>query len=202
MFHLSAEKSKLTVLEKGIITSGSVNVFDVLFRFDNDWDGMERIAVFRVGSERVSVVLNDTNQCKIPWECLRENDIGKELLVGVYGRIGENVVLPTLWASIGRIQEGTRLGDSALPSTPSATEQLLAEMIAARDAALDAAHRAEVAAGIAEADPEPNPEPEPPSGEGEGDDPGSGSEDNGTEDGDIATDEEVNDELDDIFGTQ
>ena len=201
MFHLSAEKSKLTVLEKGIITSGSVNAFDVLFRFDNDWDGMERIAVFRVGSERVSVVLNDTNQCKIPWECLRENDIGKELLVGVYGRVGENVVLPTLWASIGRIQEGTRLGDSALPPTPSATEQLLAEVIAARDAALEAAHRAEVAAGIAEADPEPNPEPEPPPSEGEGDDSGSGSEDNGPGDGDIATDDEVNEELDGIFGT-
>lgn len=197
MFHLSAEKSKLTVLEKGIITSGSVNVFDVLFRFDNDWDDMERIAVFRVGSERVSIVLDGTNQCKIPWECLRENDIGKELLVGVYGRIGEKVVLPTLWASIGRIQEGTRLGDSALPPTLSATEQLLAEVIAARDAALEAAHRAEVAAGIAEADPEP----EPPPGEGEGDDSGSGSENNGTGDGDIATDEEVDEELDGIFGT-
>ena len=201
MFHLSAEKSKLTVLERGIITSGSVNVFDVLFRFDNDWDDMERIAVFRVGSERVSVVLDSSNQCKIPWECLRENDIGKELLVGIYGRIGENIVLPTLWASIGRIQEGTRLGDSALPPTPSATEQLLAEVIAARDAALAAAHRAEVAAGIAEADPEPNPDPDPPPSEGEGDDSGSGSEDNGPGDGDIATDDEVNEELDGIFGT-
>ena len=193
MFHLSAEKSKLTVLEKGIITSGSVNVFDVLFRFDNDWDGMERIAVFRVGSERVSVVLDDTNQCKIPWECLRENDIGKELMLGVYGMIGENIVLPTVWVSIGKIKEGTRLGDSALPPTPSVAEQILAEILAAKEAALDAANRAEIAAGIVDENPAPAPD------EGEDD----GSEDEGTNDntdGDIATDEEVNDAIGDIFG--
>ena len=134
--------------------------------------------------------------CKIPWECLRENDIGKELLVGVYGRIGENVVLPTLWASIGRIQEGTRLGDSALPPTPSATEQLLAEMIAARDAALDAAHRAEVAAGIAEDTAPDNGDDSGSNDEPGGDEPG----DDTTTDDDIATDEEVNDAFDDIFG--
>ena len=42
MFYLSADKCKLSVLQKGIITSGSVNVFDVKFQFDSDWGDMDQ----------------------------------------------------------------------------------------------------------------------------------------------------------------
>ena len=76
MFLLSASKSNLAVLQKDIITSGSVNVFEVKFQFDNSWDNLDRVAVFRVGKKSVSITLDDTNTCKIPWECVCENDIG------------------------------------------------------------------------------------------------------------------------------
>ena len=194
MFYLSADKSKLNVLEKGIITSGAINAYNAEFRFSPEWDGMERVAVFRVGAECVSRVLDKENKCKIPWECTRENDIGKELLVGVYGMIGTEVVLPTIWSSLGLIKEGTRLGETALPPTPSVAEQILAEILAARDSAISAAERAEAAAGII-----PPPEDENPD-DGETPDTGDDSpNDTGTND-EIATDDEVNDTIDGIFG--
>ena len=186
MFYLSAGKSNLSVLQKGIITSGSVNVYDVKFQFDNDWDGLERIAVFRVGKERVSVTLDDTNACKLPWECVRENDIGKEVLVGIYGMVGSTIVLPTIWASLGNIKEGATLGDTALPPTPSVAEQVLAQVLAARDEVFEALRL--------------NGGTIPDSGGDDTGEPDAGGNEENAGDGDIATDDEVNDALDDIFG--
>ena len=210
MFILNADKSRLTVLQKGLITSGSVNVYDVKFQFSPEWDGMDRWAVFKIGSERVSCVLDDTNQCKLPWECVRDNDIGKEIQVGVYGMVGTAVVLPTIWSSLGKLREGTRLGDSALPPSPTVAEQLLAEILAARDAAIAAAERAEAAAGLVPPDegggnetPDPGTDNENPDS-GDNENPGSdtGNDENpDSESGDnIVTDEEMNDEFDKIFG--
>ena len=184
MFLLNADKNKLTVLQKEIITSGAVDVLKVKFQFGSDWAGMTRWAVFRVGSMRKCIELDDSNQCSIPWECLRENDIGSSLDAGVYGMIGENIVLPTIWAKLGTIMEGVKLGDAALPPTPGAAEQILAQILAARD---------EVFAAISA-----NGGIIPDNG---GTDEGGGDESTDTEtDGDVATDDEVNDALDDIFG--
>lgn len=180
-------KSKLTVLQKGIITSGSINVYEVKFQFDNDWDGLERIAVFRVGKKSVSVTLDDSNTCKIPWECVCENDIGKEVQVGVYGMVDTTVALPTVWAGLGNIKEGCCLGSTALPSTPSVAEQILAQVLAARDEVF-AAIRAN--GGIIPDVGGNSGEPEPDTGNTEEE----------TGDGDVATDDEVNDALDGIFG--
>lgn len=181
-------KSSLTVLQKSIITSGSVNVFEVRFQFDNDWDDLERIAVFRVGKKSVSVTLDNTNTCKIPWECVCENDIGKEVLVGVYGMIDTTVVLPTIWAGLGNLKEGCSLGSTALPATPSVAEQVLAQVLSARDAVFSAIR---ANGGVIPDIGVDNEEPEP--------DPGN-PDDKPTGDGDVATDDEVNDVLDGIFG--
>ena len=181
-------KSKLTVLQKGIITSGSVNVYEVKFQFDSSWDGMERIAVFRVGKKSVSITLDDTNTCKIPWECVCENDIGKEVLVGVYGMVDTTIVLPTVWAGLGNLKEGCRLGNTALPATPSVAEQVLAQILAARDAVFAAI---QANGGIIPDIGDDNEEPEPDIGK---------PDDEPVGDGDVATDDEVNDALDGIFG--
>ena len=181
-------KSSLTVLQKDIITSGSVNAYEVKFQFDNDWDDLERIAVFRVGKKSVSIALDDANTCKIPWECVCENDIGKEVLVGVYGMIDTTVVLPTVWAGLGNLKEGCSLGSTALPATPSIAEQILAQVLSARNdvfAAIRANGGIIPDAGVDDGEPEP--EPDKP-------------DDQPTGDGDVATDDEVNDALDGIFG--
>ena len=182
-------KNKLTVLQKGIITSGSVNVYEVKFQFDSSWDGLERFAVFRVGKKSVSIALDDTNTCKIPWECVCENDIGKEVMIGVYGMVSTTVVLPTVWAGLGLLKEGCRLGSSALPPTPSVAEQILAQVLAARDEVF-AALRANGGI-IPDTGDDNTEEPEQDNGN---------TEDEPTGDGDVATDDEVNDALDDIFG--
>ena len=164
-----------------------MNVYEVKFQFDNGWDGLERFAVFRVGKKSVSVTLDDTNTCKIPWECVCENDIGKEVLVGVYGMVDTTVVLPTVWAGLGHLKEGCQLGSSALPATPSVAEQILAQVLAARDEVFDAIR---ANGGVIPDTGGDNEEPEPDTGNTE-EEPG---------DSDVATDDEVNDALDGIFG--
>lgn len=146
MFVLSADKNKLTVSQGEIITSGSVNVYRVKIFFDADWDGMDRMAVFRVEDEPIPAPLDDKFECKIPWECTRRNYEGEELYCGVYGMIGTDVVLPTVWVSLGEIKPGTRLGGRTVPPTPSAAEQILAQTFAERAKAESAATRAEAAA--------------------------------------------------------
>ena len=123
MFHLQANKIYLEVCAKEGVTSGSVNVYTVRFSFNSDWDGLDRTAVFHAGDDQISVVLDDSNECQIPWEVL-ENP-GRNLSVGVYGTKGGTVVLPTIWAQLGEIREGVSLGSNAQPPTPDVYSQIL-----------------------------------------------------------------------------
>lgn len=106
-----------------LLTSGSVNVNQVKVEFSSDWAGMERVAVFRCGSASVSVLLDGQGQCPVPHEALEEP--GRTLYVGVYGRSGAVTVLPTVWASLGQVQEGAMLGGEARPPTPDLWRQEL-----------------------------------------------------------------------------
>lgn len=126
MFSLQANKVHLSVVERETITSGSVNVYTVQFQFSPDWDGLARTAVFHAADTTISVLLDGTNECSIPWEVLQ--DANRTLCVGVYGTRGGNVVLPTIWATLGTIQAGVCLGDSAQPPTPSVYDQILADI--------------------------------------------------------------------------
>lgn len=150
MFLLSAKKNSLTKLEGEPLTSGSVNVYQVKIQFDDAWDGLDRMAVFKVGEELVSAPLDEDFCCTIPWEVLQRNDIDKRLELGVYGVKDGNVVLPTVWTVLGTILEGTRPGPNTVPPTPSLAEQVLGQISADRRAAEDAAERAEEAAKRAE----------------------------------------------------
>ena len=124
MFVLSAKNNQLAVAHRELLTSGSVNVYTARFEFSADWDGLERVAVFRSGAESRSVVLRDDGECVIPWEVL---DIPRrQLMVGIYGTRGVDVVLPTVWASLGTIQEGAAPGENARPPTPDLWQQALA----------------------------------------------------------------------------
>lgn len=106
-----------------------MNVYTVAFSFDSIWDGLDRTAVFQAGDSKISVILDDTNQCQIPWEVL-ENP-RRTLGVGVYGTRNGTVVLPTVWASLGEIKQGVSLGDNNQPPTPDVYGQILQ---AAKDA--------------------------------------------------------------------
>lgn len=117
MFRLQMNKNHVVVEETEMITSGSVNVYDVEFRFNEDWEGLERIAVFRAGNVMIQTILPPDNRITMPWEVMVEPSL--VLYVGVYGRNCEtgDIVLPTVWASIGTIQVGvvTTLGGLYMP---------------------------------------------------------------------------------------
>lgn len=130
MFVLYANKTQLTVRQREPVTSGSVNVYTVQFEFSPEWDGLSRTAVFKAGTESRSMLLGPDNQCEIPWEVLAKPDVLLE--TGVYGTRNGDVVLPTIWAGLGKIQKGVTVGDEAKPPTPDVYQQIMA---AAQEAA-------------------------------------------------------------------
>lgn len=124
MFSLTANKVLLNLKERETVTSGSVNVYTVQFAFSSEWDGLDKTAVFQAGSDVISVVLDESQTCTIPWEVL-ENP-RRTLYAGVYGTKDGNVVLPTIWASLGTIQQGVTTGTNTQPPTPDVYSQILA----------------------------------------------------------------------------
>lgn len=123
MFLLYASKNKLTLRQKEIVTSGSVNVCTVRFEFDENWTGLTQKAVFRGSGKTISVLLDDSGECVIPWEVLTK--AGGKLFAGVYGRM-DKTVLPTVWTVLGTILEGvTNGGNEQPPPSPNVWEQLV-----------------------------------------------------------------------------
>ena len=123
MIKLYVNKNHLTVRERELLTSGSVNAYQVLFEFSPDWDGLERTAVFRSSKKSVSVLLGADGECKIPWEVLSFH--GQRIYAGVCGTRGGDLVLPTVWADLGTVQEGACPGEPSSPPTPELWEQAL-----------------------------------------------------------------------------
>lgn len=126
MIILTASKSCLTASRRELLVEGAVNVNIVQFVFSSDWDGLTKTAVFQAGSDKYSVLLDESNEAPIPWEVLQNPR--RTLYAGVYGTNGESLVLPTIWASLGTIQEGANPGQDTQPPTPSVYEQILAEI--------------------------------------------------------------------------
>lgn len=123
MFILYADKNQLKVRQREPMTSGSVNVYQARFEFSEDWEGLDRTAVFRAGERSVSLLLDESGECSVPWEALAES--GRRLDAGVYGKRGTEVVLPTVWADLGYIQRGAAPGEESRPPTPELWQQEL-----------------------------------------------------------------------------
>lgn len=113
MFILNAERSELTVLRKETVASGSGEAYRVRFQFSRHWEGLKAIAVFKAGDTSVTVMLDKSGMCRIPWKVLTTP--GVQLRAGVYGTKAGSVVLPTLWAGLGTIQEGAGDGGGTVP---------------------------------------------------------------------------------------
>ena len=108
------------------LTSGSVNVYQCKFQFDDAWDGLTKTVTFQSGPIAKSVQLGATPECTIPWEVLQQPN--RLLMVGVCGMQGEDTVLPTIWVKAGNIKPGAEIGDDTNPPTPSIYQQILAEI--------------------------------------------------------------------------
>lgn len=116
MFVLYADKTQLVVRQRETVTSGSSNVLQVRFEFSPEWEGLAKAAVFQAGCAERSVILNG-GACAIPREVLKEP--GYFLMAGVCGKLGEELVMPTVWANLGAIREGAVREDIPGSDTPS-----------------------------------------------------------------------------------
>ena len=126
MFLLNATKSRLTLVAGELLVAGSVNVHEVKFEFSDDWSGLVKTVTFRTVSDSRSVILNDEGECVIPWEVLKVSS--PYLYIGLIGTRDAEVVLPTIWADLGEVRNGTEPGKDVTDPTPSVYEQVLSEL--------------------------------------------------------------------------
>ena len=86
------------------ITTGMIG-FPVELSFDSTWDGLSKSALFRAGGIcRMQAAVEDA--ATVPTEVLQMT--GHMLQIGVFGVSADGgVVVPTIWADVDYIQEGT-----------------------------------------------------------------------------------------------
>lgn len=124
MFILHVTKNNIDIRRLETLTSGSVGVFRVQFYFNSDWNDLEKTIAFTDGiGEPVCTRVDDLGICVIPWECLQ--NANKELKVGVQGTKDGTIILPTVWASLGKIKQGVTLGEMTQEPTPDIYNQIL-----------------------------------------------------------------------------
>lgn len=133
------------------VTTGSVGI-SVQFFFSQEWDALQKIAVFRAGDTAVDVALTgDTTT--VPADVL--TTAGLPLMVGVYGAAADGtVVIPTVWAKAAMIKAGTA-PSGVDPSEPTPSWVAQVQQIAAD--AYDMANEVKEAAENGEFDGEPGP---------------------------------------------
>lgn len=98
------------------LTSGMVGQ-PIEFEYSTDFNGLALTAVFTNGKTTVDV-LNPDKQCVIPHEVL--DTVGALVKVGIYAVSGNELVIPTVYATIGIVLKGAGpSGDvSADPTLP------------------------------------------------------------------------------------
>ena len=118
---LQAIAGNHALIPAGIV--GATVTFDFT---DPRWEDLTKIAVFQ-GCVTRDVTMTG-NVVVIPHETVAQVDC--TLRVGIYGVDAQrNLVIPTLWATVGMTLEGTDpSGDEALDPTPSVWEQIAQRM--------------------------------------------------------------------------
>lgn len=129
--YLKVNKADAHCKDSVTLTSGMAGA-KIKFEFSSEWDGLGKTAVFTAGTVTKYVVLDETNICTIPAECLATPRI--LIVCGVYGTDGDAVIIPTVWASLGVIVEGTSVsGEEPESITPTLYDQVTAMLTATAD---------------------------------------------------------------------
>lgn len=133
MFRVQVDKTQLSVIDIEPTTSGSSQVYEIEFAFSPDWDDFQKTAVFMVEDERqqlvntIDVLLDQTNRCKIPHEMFQK--YGYTVTVGVYGIKEKSHILPTIVVNLTEVIRGVVPGEAITAEpTPSVYEQILARL--------------------------------------------------------------------------
>ena len=101
----------------GILTTGMAGV-PVDYSFDQAWDGLAKMAVFRAGSQTVCT-RDLEDHTTVPAQLLQKT--GCTLEAAVYGIAPDgSIILPSCWCSLGTIQPGAEpdATDSCDPTLP------------------------------------------------------------------------------------
>ena len=125
MITITINGVKISVSNKEIIPSGTVGK-KVQFVFESDeygWENLTKVISFTAGPCQVDTILDENNQCVIPWECCAYS--GVTLFVSVCGTRGDEIVTPTLYAEIGMIECGSRPLNPVNPQTAPLINLLL-----------------------------------------------------------------------------
>lgn len=75
-----------TLVEDTTLIQNAATPYPVEFAFSKDWDGFAKTALFEAGGVSMAVVLSE-DKCDIPGECLKKGGI--PLKIAVYGVKGE-----------------------------------------------------------------------------------------------------------------
>lgn len=102
-----------------LLTVGMSKAETVEFVFSAGWDNLTKTAVFTDGTVTVDVLQSrwQGNTVTIPAEVL--TTAGRCVRAGVYGSNADGVVLPTIWADLGKVRPG------AEPSGDASTDPAL-----------------------------------------------------------------------------
>lgn len=97
------------------ITSGTIGL-PVEFTFDDQWDYLQKMAVFCAGAIKIPAELNESIAV-VPWEVLVHE--GYMLSIGVFGANEDGTTaIPTIWTNVSVIQIGA-VPDGAYPAKPT-----------------------------------------------------------------------------------
>lgn len=79
---LAIKDSFTTLIEDATLVQNAKTPYSVEFIFSEDWEGYSKTALFEAGGASIAVVLTD-DKCDIPAECLKKG--GVKLQIAVYG---------------------------------------------------------------------------------------------------------------------
>ena len=113
---------EMTWLNPGVkIVSNSVEIYECVFTFNEDWEGFNKIGVFSNGTTNDSYKRDlIESSCRIPPEVLT---MPGDLYIGVVGT-KENKVMPTIKTPTIRILEGIGNGEFSEEPDPTILAQL------------------------------------------------------------------------------
>lgn len=102
------------------LTSGMIGQ-TIHFEYSHDFDGLAATAVFTDGKNTINVV-NPGSECIIPHEVL--TTVGATVKVGIYAVKGNELVIPTVYTTIGTVLRGANPNEGSSSSGGSGSTSL------------------------------------------------------------------------------
>ncbi len=125
---------KINVMDKWAVMvkddtlrQNSAKTYEVEFNFDESWDGYAKTAIFEAGPVSIAVALTE-DRCTIPAECLKHGSV--KLQVGIYGVKGE-ARKGTIWCLTSMIIPDATLSMGSLAPGTTLPEDAYSEIMTA-----------------------------------------------------------------------